>query len=324
MAIRMGRIMRSIGSILPTNIVVIAMMMTNNNNNNNMPELTSTYSFHHPVKIVKLRYRPKHLILHPRKRTRTTSLPKRESRLFRSRRIQEVESNTTTTERKKQMDIKDIVQRISLAVPPIVSLRVNGTPKNDWLPIVTTEEDSDKAGIDIAGVVETFAKNKEEGSIVGGSAAAAEGGYLPQPIGQILKTYHRKVRGAVSNSNTKCYVDVDSSTSEFVIALADGSDRLDHHTPPSTVARYHNSVQRLARWYIETADGVDVAEDGRGFWKVMYLFRRHNHNHGDDDGSGTSSSSRRLSLAGYMTLLHVHSPFRKPFPGIIVRVCQGM
>merc|ERR1712194_651158 len=29
------------------------------------------------------------------------------------------------------------------------------------------------------------------------------------------------------------------------------------------------------------------------------------------------------SLAGYITLLHVHSPFRKP-PGIIVRICQAL
>jgi len=199
--------------------------------------------------------------------------------------VQEVELNTTTTtttERKKQMDIKDIVQRISLSVPPIVLLRVNGTLKNDWVPSVTAEEDVDKPGIGIAGGVESFAKKKEEGSVVGGSAAAA-GGYLSEPIGQILKTYQRKVRGAES-SNNKCNVDVDSSTSEFVIALADGSGSLDH-PPSSTVARYHNSVQRLARWYIETADGVDVAEDGRGCWKVMYLFRRHNHYHGDDDGA---------------------------------------
>lgn len=167
---------------------------------------------------------------------------------------------------RERMDVREIVRRISAALPSIVSVRVDGAPRGDWLPRA--------AGGDAAG---------------GGSRSESEkkeelGSRL---IGRVLETYHRKITGCVEEA-------------KFAITLADGSD-------PST-ARYHDAVQSLASWYIETADGIDVAEQSHGSWKVMYLFRYHM------DGA--------VSLAGYVTLLHVHSPFRKP-PGIIVRLCQG-
>eukprot|EP00571_Detonula_confervacea_P006093 CAMPEP_0172315592 /NCGR_PEP_ID=MMETSP1058-20130122/25683_1 /TAXON_ID=83371 /ORGANISM="Detonula confervacea, Strain CCMP 353" /LENGTH=538 /DNA_ID=CAMNT_0013029697 /DNA_START=1 /DNA_END=1617 /DNA_ORIENTATION=- len=175
----------------------------------------------------------------------------------------------------KQLDIEDIVkQKMSLAVPPIVSVTINGNSRNELVPTKEGNKANDK---------------EESGSL----------GYLPQPIGQVLKTYHRKIKGGSRES---------AEESKFVIALADGSD--------PKVAKYHHYIQPLARWFIETADDVDLSDTSRGSWKVMYLFRCHD--------SPSSPQSTTLSLAGYITLLHVHSPFRKPRPGIIVRVCQAL
>jgi histone acetyltransferase 1 len=76
------------------------------------------------------------------------------------------------------------------------------------------------------------------------------------------------------------------------------------------VASYHRCVQRLATWFIETADDVNVANDRDGRWKILYLFRRH--------------EPVQFSLAGYITLYHFRSPFRKPRPGTVVRICQAL
>merc|ERR1711971_170352 len=94
---------------------------------------------------------------------------------------------------------------------------------------------------------------------------------------------------------------------KFILTLADGSDPF--------VASYHNKVQSLAKWFIEAGDDVDLSDETNGSWKVMYLFEQHK----DEE-----DSSNKLSLAGYMTLLHVSSPFRKPKPGTVVRVCQAL
>ena len=91
---------------------------------------------------------------------------------------------------------------------------------------------------------------------------------------------------------------------DFCLTLATGTH--------SEVATYHAAVQRLAVWFIETADDVDVASvDQGGHWKVLYVFRKH-----------TEATTGRYSLAGYMTLFHFRAPFRKPKAGIVVRICQ--
>jgi histone acetyltransferase 1 len=166
-----------------------------------------------------------------------------------------------------KMDIKDIVQKISLAVPPIASVSVNGADRTE---LVSTDNGTRRSSL----------------------------GCLPKPLGRVLTTYRRKVGGGSSAS---------SEEEKFVVTLADGSD--------SEVAEYHKSIQPLARWFIETADDVDLADTSRGDWRVMYLFRHH---------YSSTSQSPTLGLAGYFTLLHVKSPFRKPHPGIIVRVCQAL
>ncbi|KAK1745030.1 histone acetyltransferase type B catalytic subunit [Skeletonema marinoi] len=69
-------------------------------------------------------------------------------------------------------------------------------------------------------------------------------------------------------------------------------------------------------------NGNDTVEEGDfdgGFWTVLYLFRKH-----EDKSSDDGISTFRYSLAGYITLFHFHTPFRKPKSGIIVRVCQAL
>ncbi|GAX17473.1 histone acetyltransferase 1 [Fistulifera solaris] len=87
----------------------------------------------------------------------------------------------------------------------------------------------------------------------------------------------------------------------FCLTLANGSD----------AATFHNEVQRMARFFIETADDVDVAEQSvGGTWNILYLFQMH--------------GEKQYSFAGYFTLYHFNSPFRKPTPGTVVRICQAL
>jgi histone acetyltransferase 1 len=108
-----------------------------------------------------------------------------------------------------------------------------------------------------------------------------EGDYLAEPFGCVLNEYE-------SNGFTYC------------LALAKGLQ----------VADYHKEVQKIALFFIETADDVDVADESKGYWRLLYLFRKHN--------------SKQFSLVGYMTLYHFTSHFRKPLPGTVVRICQAL
>jgi histone acetyltransferase 1 len=105
---------------------------------------------------------------------------------------------------------------------------------------------------------------------------------LSKPIGKIVNTY---------SVNDK----------DFVLSLADGTSK--------QVSEYHDQVQKLALWFIENADDVDVSDTQSGFWKILYLFR-------EREG--------QFTLVGYITLFHFHAPFHKPVPGIIVRICQAL
>jgi histone acetyltransferase 1 len=103
--------------------------------------------------------------------------------------------------------------------------------------------------------------------------------------------YLRKSPGVFLYSYTR-------NEDDFCFSLAKGDE----------VEAYHKSIQRIALLYIETADDVSVESEDDGYWKVLYLFRKH--------------SPDKYSLAGYVTLFHFSSPFRKPKPGTVVRVCQ--
>jgi histone acetyltransferase 1 len=107
--------------------------------------------------------------------------------------------------------------------------------------------------------------------------------YLNEPVGKTLKEYTRESGG-------------DSLT--FLVTVAEG---------PSVV-NYHSQIQKLALWFIENADDVDVADHQSGFWKVLYLFQKH--------------PRKGYSLSGYLTLFHFNAPFHKPTPGVIARICQ--
>ena len=125
-------------------------------------------------------------------------------------------------------------------------------------------------------------------------------GYLQQPLGRVLSEYKRTVQG---NNTTEAEAKSDGIEAEFVITLADGSDKM--------VADYHNKVQGMAMFFIETADNVDLSSNqGGGHWKCIYMYRRH--------------EASKYSLVGYTTLFHFNSPFRKPKPGIVMRVCQAI
>ena len=126
-------------------------------------------------------------------------------------------------------------------------------------------------------------------------------GYLAQPFGHVLTEYKRTVHGNSDADETDAKRnDVEA---DFVITLADGSDQ--------AVANYHEKVQGLATFFIETADNVDLSSnEGGGYWKCLYVYRRH--------------ETDQYSLVGYTTLFHFNSPFRKPKPGIVMRVCQAI
>ncbi|KAL9186396.1 hypothetical protein ACHAXT_005634, partial [Thalassiosira profunda] len=177
----------------------------------------------------------------------------------------------------QKMEIREIVRQLALGLPPIALVHVNGAARDEWTTDVGGSNGADNA------------ENSED--CKGGAGVNA----LSQPVGRVLQTYRRKVKGESAED------------AKFAMTVADGAD--------PAVARYHNAIQPLARWFIETADGIDTTDASRGAWKVLYLFRCH------DD---SASSSPRWSLAGYITLLHVTSPFHKPRPGIIVRICQAL
>mmetsp|Transcript_14450 Transcript_14450/g.23905 ORF Transcript_14450/g.23905 Transcript_14450/m.23905 type:complete len:464 (+) Transcript_14450:57-1448(+) len=115
-----------------------------------------------------------------------------------------------------------------------------------------------------------------------------EDDHLRKPIGKIVKTYTRPGKDGAADE-------------EFILTLADSDEAAD----------YHEQVQNLALFFIESADGVSLKQNNAGgYWKAMYLFQKR--------------GTRRYALCGYLTLFHFSSPFRKPKPGIIVRVCQAL
>lgn len=133
-------------------------------------------------------------------------------------------------------------------------------------------------------------KKEEHPEII---TANKDEGYLAEPIGEVLEEY------SVSSS----------SSSSFVLTVSDG--RLS-----SRACRFHANVQRLALWYIENADHVDIGDQSKGgHWKVVYLFQKH---------QSETAGNCQYSLAGYMTLYHFISLFHKPEGGIIVRICQAL
>jgi len=128
---------------------------------------------------------------------------------------------------------------------------------------------------------------------------------LLEPIGTVLSEYEHKGQ-------------------EFCLTLCTGAE----------CASYHEQVQRLALFFIETADDVDVSDTKDGSWDVMYLFcKKKRIKRKSPRSRGRKQQQQQQHhheyeyeywLAGYFTLFSVRSPFRKPQPGTVLRICQAL
>eukprot|EP00592_Proboscia_alata_P008467 CAMPEP_0194363414 /NCGR_PEP_ID=MMETSP0174-20130528/11211_1 /TAXON_ID=216777 /ORGANISM="Proboscia alata, Strain PI-D3" /LENGTH=496 /DNA_ID=CAMNT_0039136797 /DNA_START=84 /DNA_END=1570 /DNA_ORIENTATION=- len=147
---------------------------------------------------------------------------------------------------------------------------------------------------------------------INGEICAGQQSTFDKPFGKIIHHY----------SPTK------RSSESMVMTLADPSAEL-------SVLEYHNAVQNLSMFFIESASTVDISNTAGGFWKIMYLFCSHSSAtkgfESDDDniGTGENNNSKRrkienniFSLVGYTTLYYFHAPFKRPKPGLVVRICQ--
>lgn len=119
--------------------------------------------------------------------------------------------------------------------------------------------------------------------------------YLSEPIGTVINEYKRK----------ETTTQDDGIESKYLLTLADGN------CPKTT--EYHNKIQKLSYWFIETAEEVDISSSENGFWKVAYLY---------EEKIDSSSSSSRYNLLGYITLFFFFAPFKKPRGGYVSRICQ--
>jgi histone acetyltransferase 1 len=151
---------------------------------------------------------------------------------------------------------------------------------------------------------------------------------LTSPIGTPLFEY--------PHPNTK-----NNENDTFILCFANGIDE--------KVSDYHNQVQKLSLWFIENADDVDLTSDeGGGSWKVLYLFHKqysrqknsqnghvhkdgenededNRHDNDNEEGKSTHKNEKyKYSLVGYVTLFAFYSPFKKPKPGIVLRICQAL
>ena len=171
-------------------------------------------------------------------------------------------------------------------------------------------------------------------------------GYLIKLIGSEVASYTRKVKsqrkqftpasatmGLSTSNRSKALLESEMETEKekeaaFILTLASGKS--------PGVNEYHQQVQKLALFFIENADDVDLTSDeGGGEWSVLYLFRSHafHSNPGAQDRQEREQEHQqqkweqvgyRYSLAGYMTLFTFYSPFKKPKSGNVLRICQAM
>jgi GNAT superfamily N-acetyltransferase len=192
----------------------------------------------------------------------------------------------------KRMTVAEIREALAKALPPMVA-------------------GSDSEGDDVAKCRGDRPPRRRSRRVVPSAASVSKvpermTSFLSEPVGSVVGTPFTATRKGEGGGRPVT----------FVLALADGTD--------ARVADYHDRVQRLATWFIETADEVSVAHDkDGGYWKIMYLFRRHGGG-GNDSNNENDNENDRYSLVGYMTLYHFRSPFRKPKPGIVVRICQAL
>jgi hypothetical protein len=133
------------------------------------------------------------------------------------------------------------------------------------------------------------------------SMSDVENDYLDQPIGDVVREYSREktimstsVSGVLNGTSLTRGPSRRSTVGDFVLTLADMRYDKD-------ACKYHDEVEKLSQWYIETASPIDVGitggiEPDGGFWKVLYLFEKHSQ----------AGGASKYSLAGYMTLFYRH------------------
>ena len=158
--------------------------------------------------------------------------------------------------RRRRMEIDEVLARASRALPPVVRC-----------DHIRTDEEVEGSG----------GGNGDDGAalqltlVQHATLDEVREDYLTQPVGTVLREYQRPIRNANVNGD-------EGEMGDFVLCLADGREE--------GVAAYHNRVQGLALWYIENGSEVDLASiDSGGYWKVLYVFRRHEVVDGGSDGS---------------------------------------
>ena len=152
--------------------------------------------------------------------------------------------------------------------------------------------------------------------------------YLDEPVGTVIRGYTATKRPMTCQGSGGIEApSFDEDKSVFVLSVAD----MRHDVK---ARQYHDEVEKLAPWYIETADCVHMGLTGgisnRGgeegdHWKVVYLFEQHEAKAPGPKRSSRLAKSRGLSesentitkpkysLCGYMTIL---------FHGTKMVVCQ--
>eukprot|EP00978_Attheya_sp_CCMP212_P008315 scaffold19567_cov61-Attheya_sp.AAC.2 len=114
--------------------------------------------------------------------------------------------------------------------------------------------------------------------------------YLSKPFGTVLHKYKRVVCGTAENEPNE--------EATFVLCLVDGKDEL--------VVEYHGNVQKLALCFIETGDNVDLmSNEGGGYWKALYVFRKHA-TEADDDVDARVKTRRRAVEGAPEVILESH------------------
>ncbi|KAL3792053.1 hypothetical protein HJC23_011218 [Cyclotella cryptica] len=141
-----------------------------------------------------------------------------------------------------------------------------------------------------------------------------DGDYLEEPVGTVIREYTRnkcsmslRCSGGIVTPSREINA---SRNTRFVLSLAD-------MTTDASARQYHDEVEKLAPWWIETADSVHMCDTkgiskNGGYWRVLYLFEKHEtpppkRGRGRPPKSRRSRSnspSFRYSLAGYMTFLY--------------------
>lgn len=177
--------------------------------------------------------------------------------------------------RRRRMEIDEVLDRISRALPPVVRC-----------DHIRTDE---LGGGDALGGGSGTGLQQPMVQVGGATIDEVRGDYLSHPLGTVLREYQRPIRNANATLMTSADSNDTESMGDFVLCLADGRDE--------GVAAYHNRVQRLALWYIENGSEVDLAStDSGGYWKVLYVFRRHAIANAGDDDDG--DDAKMPSVAG--------------------------